>query len=76
MVATDRTDAEPHDRAAEHAVEPAAVEAAHPYWCAWAAVIPGLYYARRPLSSPPLVVRALTPSGLGPAIERAEAERG
>ena len=71
---TNRT--EPDDQAAEHAIELAAVEAEHPLWNAWAAIIPGLYYARRPMSSPPLVVRALTPAGLGPEIERAEKERG
>lgn len=71
---TNRT--EPDDQAAEHAIELATVEADHPPWQAWAAVIPGLYYARWPQSSPPLVVRALTPLGLGPAIEQAERERG
>lgn len=52
----------------------AAVEAAHPGWQCWPGVIP-LVYARRPRSSPPMVVRAATPEALAEAIERAEAER-
>jgi hypothetical protein len=36
----------------------------------------GLVYARRPRTSPPLVVRAFTPTDLRHAIEAAETERG
>ena len=36
----------------------------------------GLLYARRPMSSPPMVVRAVTSMTLRTAIETAEAERG
>lgn len=53
----------------------AAVEAAHPGWFCWPGVIPPLVYARRPKSSPPMVVRAATPEALAEAIERAEARR-
>jgi hypothetical protein len=53
----------------------AAVEAAHLGWQCWPGVIPPLVYARRPRSSPPVVVRAATPEALAEAIERAEAER-
>lgn len=53
----------------------AAVEAAHPGWQCWPGVIPPLVYARRPRSSPPIVVRAATPEALAEAIERAEAGR-
>jgi hypothetical protein len=53
----------------------AAVEAAHPGWHCWPSVMPPLVYARRPRSSPPMVVRAATPEALAEAIERAEAGR-
>jgi hypothetical protein len=36
----------------------------------------GLVYARRPRTSPPLVVRAISAADLRHAIEAAEAERG
>lgn len=54
------------------------VQVAHDYpgWHAWPGVIGGVVYARRPRTSPPLVVRAITPDGLRQAIEAAEAERG
>ncbi len=52
------------------------VEAAYPGWCAWPAVLAGLVYARRPRTSPPLVVRATTTDELRQAIEDAERERG
>ena len=45
-------------------------------WHAWEGVIAGLLYARRPMTSPPLVVRAVTPDALRRAIEAAEQERG
>lgn len=47
-----------------------------PPWHAWEGVIAGLLYARRPDSSPPIVVRSTTPTGLRQEIERAEKERG
>jgi hypothetical protein len=51
------------------------VEAAYPGWFAWPGVI-ALLYARRPRSSPPMVVRSPTLDGLREAIEDAERERG
>ena len=51
------------------------VEADYPGWCAWPGVL-SLVYARRPRSSPPMVVRSPTPEGLRQAIENAERERG
>jgi len=54
----------------------AQVDRDYPGWHAWPAVLGGLLYARRPRTSPPLVVRAVTPDGLRQAIEGAEAERG
>lgn len=66
--------AEPnHDESARALAE---VERDHPGWHTWPGVLGGVVYARRPRSSPPLVVRALTPAGLRQAIEAAEAERG
>ena len=53
----------------------AGVEAAHPGWHCWPGVIPPLLYARRPNSSPPMVVRADTLQALSEAIEAAEAQR-
>jgi len=52
------------------------VERDYPGWHAWPAALGGLVYARRPLTSPPLVVRAVTMDELRQAIEAAEAERG
>lgn len=51
------------------------VEADYPGWCAWPGVL-SLVYARRPRSSPPMVVRAASADGLRQAIETAERERG
>jgi hypothetical protein len=48
----------------------------YPGWCAWSGVLAGVVYARRPHSSPPLLVRAITPTALRHAIEAAETERG
>jgi hypothetical protein len=53
-----------------------AVEDDHPPWCAWPGVMGGLVYARRPNSSPPMVVRSASPDGLREAIVKAEEERG
>ena len=54
----------------------AQIDADYPGWHAWPAVLGGLVYARRPRSSPPLVVRSATIGGLRQAIENAERERG
>jgi hypothetical protein len=54
----------------------AEVDRDYPGWHAWPAVLAGLVYARRPNSSPPLVVRATTADALRQAIEDAERERG
>jgi hypothetical protein len=52
------------------------VERDYPGWQAWPGVLAGVVYARRPLSTPPMVVRAVSPDGLRKAIKTAEAERG
>ena len=52
------------------------VDRDYPGWHAWPAVLAGLLYARRPRSTPPLVVRSATVAGLREAIENAERERG
>ena len=54
----------------------AAINRSYPPWHAWEGVIAGLMYARRPNSSPPMVVRSATTAGLRGKIERAEEERG
>ena len=54
----------------------AEIERDYPNWRAWPGALAGVVYARRPLSSPPLVVRAVTPTALRHAIEAAETERG
>jgi hypothetical protein len=54
----------------------AEVEHDCPGWQAWPGVLAGVVYARRPRTSPPLVVRAITTDGLRQAIEAAETERG
>ena len=66
--------AEPNDD--ERARALAEVERDYPGWRAWPGVLAGVVYARRPRSSPPLVVRAISPADLRHAIEAAEAERG
>jgi hypothetical protein len=53
----------------------AEVEAAHPGWRCWPGVIPPLLYARRPNSSPPMVVRASTPQALSEVIGAAKTVR-
>jgi hypothetical protein len=40
------------------------VEKVFPAWHCWAGVIAGILYARRPLTSPPAVVRDVTVAGL------------
>ena len=66
--------AEPNDDERVH--ELAEIQRDYPGWRAWSGVLAGIVYARRPYSSPPLVVRAITPADLRHAIEAAETERG
>jgi hypothetical protein len=66
--------AEPNDD--RHARALTEVERDYPGWHAWPGVLAGVVYARRPRSSPPLVVRAISPADLRHAIEAAEVERG
>ncbi len=66
--------AEPNDDERAHAL--AEVGRDYPGWHVWPGVLAGVVYARRPRSSPPLVVRAISPADLRHAIEAAEAERG
>jgi hypothetical protein len=65
---------EPNDD--ERARALAEVERDYPGWHTWPGALAGVVYARRPGSSPPLVVRAVSPAGLRQAIEDAEAVRG
>ena len=48
----------------------------YPGWHAWRGTLGGVVYARRPRTSPPLVVRAITTDRLRREIEEAECERG
>ena len=66
--------AEPNDHQRARAL--AEVERDYPGWQAWPGVLAGVVYARRPRSSPPLVVRAISAADLRRAIEAAEVERG
>ena len=66
--------AEPNDDKRARAL--AEVERDYPGWHAWPGVLAGVVYARRPRSSPPLVVRAISAADLRHAIEAAEAEWG
>ncbi len=66
--------AELNDDERVHAL--AEIERDYPGWRAWSGVFAGVVYARHPYSSPPLVVRAITPTDLRHAIESAETERG
>ena len=66
--------AEPND--GERARALAQVDRDYPGWHAWPAALAGLVYARRPLTSPPLVVRATSVNQLRTEIENAETERG
>jgi hypothetical protein len=52
----------------------AAIGADHPGWYAWEGVIAGVLYARWLGSSPPRVVRAISPGALARAIEADEWE--
>ena len=53
----------------------AQVDRDHPGWHAWRGVL-GLMYARRPRTSPPMVVRAVSVDQLREQIEDAERQRG
>lgn len=66
--------AEPTDQGQARAL--AEMERDYPGWQAWPAALAGLVYARRPMTSPPLVVRATSTEGLRREIETAERERG
>ena len=48
----------------------------YPGWHAWPAALAGLVYARRPRTSPPLLVRATSVGQLRTEIENAETQRG
>jgi hypothetical protein len=52
------------------------MERDYPGWQAWPAALAGLVYARRPMTSPPLVVRSTSTEGLRTEIETAERQRG
>jgi hypothetical protein len=67
---------EPSQPDDERARALATIDRDYPGWHAWSAVLAGIVYARRPRTSPPLVVRAITTDALRQAIEDAEAERG
>jgi hypothetical protein len=54
----------------------AQVDRDYPGWHAWPAALAGLMYARRPQTSPPMVVRAISVNQLRTEIETAEQERG
>jgi hypothetical protein len=54
----------------------AQVDRDYPGWHAWPAALAGLVYARRPRTSPPLIVRATSVNQLRTEIEDAERERG
>jgi hypothetical protein len=49
------------------------VQGQHPRWHVWTGVT-GIFYARRPLTSPPRVVRGSSPTELDEAITRDEKE--
>ncbi len=76
MTATGRHQPGSEDPGAERRRALAAVDWDYPPWHAWPGVLAGVLYARRPNTSPPMVVRATTPAGLRREIERAEHERG
>jgi len=65
---------EPNDD--ERARALAEVARDYPGWETWKGVLAGVVYARRPRSTPPMVVRAVTTDALRQAIETAETERG
>jgi hypothetical protein len=54
----------------------AQVDRDYPGWHAWPAALAGLLYARRPQTSPPMVVRAISVNQLCAEIETAEQGRG
>lgn len=66
--------AEPNDH--DQAAALAEIDRDYPGWHAWPGVLAGVIYARRPRSTPPMVVRSTTTEGLREEIEAAERERG
>ena len=66
--------ADPADDAQRTAL--ATIPGDYPGWLAWQGAIAGLLYARRPRSSPPMVVRSTTTYGLRQEIESTEREHG
>lgn len=76
MAAMDRIEPGHDDPGAERRRGLADVDRDYPPWHAWPGILAGVLYARRPASSPPMVVRSVTLDGLREEIERAEAERG
>lgn len=76
MEATDRSEPGRDDPDAERRHALAAIDREYPAWHAWPGTVAGVLYARRPNSSPPMVVRSVTTAGLRHEIERAEQERG
>jgi len=60
----------------EHAAGLAEVQANHSSWRCWEGVVADVLYARRILSSPPRVVRAVSVATLAQAIEDDERQRG
>lgn len=76
MAATEPIQPGHDDTGPERARALAAISRDYPPWHAWAGVLAGNLYARRPGTSPPLVVRAVTLDGLRRGIEHAETERG
>jgi hypothetical protein len=69
-----RNDGEP-EREQDRASVLATIDREYPCWHAWPGVA-GLIYARRPNSSPALVVRSVTLDGLRQKIEEAETKAG
>lgn len=76
MAATDHVGPGREDPGAEWRRALANVDRDYPPWHAWPGVLAGVLYARRPGSSPPMVVRSVTLDGLRQEIERADQERG
>ena len=69
---TENNDPDYEERARALAV----IDTEFPGWHAWPAVLAGLVYARRPRSTPPLVVRSVSLDGLREQIIHAEEARG
>src|SRR4029077_3314538 len=76
MVATSRHEPGREGPGTERRRALAGVDRDYPPWHAWPGVLAGVLYARRPGTSPPMVVRSVTIDGLRQEIEHAEHERG